>query len=139
MDDHRDGAKSLGALLEAMGCHVQTVSSGSEAVKVAWSFRPQLVITELNMPGLNGYETIKQVKQQPWSIAAVFVAYSAEPPQRDPAFGPAVTWFHHYISKPGIPERFSAILDEIRRAEINPDADGLRTHISVRPAFRNRM
>lgn len=127
VDDHHNGGESLGVLLETMGCEVRVAYSGAEAIKVAPSLRPHLVITDLTMPGLNGYETVKQLKQQPWSAKTVFVAYSAVPPLRDPAFGPSATSFHHYIKKPGMPERFSAILDEVRRAGFKPDADSETT------------
>ena len=64
VDDHHDGATSLGAYLSILGGDVRVVFRGDEAIKIAPEFRPQLVVLDINMPGLSGFETIARLKYQ---------------------------------------------------------------------------
>ena len=58
VDDHHDGAEALGMTLQYLGCEVRLTQSGEEAIQVAPTFAPQLVILDLNMPpGMDGYQT----------------------------------------------------------------------------------
>jgi CheY-like chemotaxis protein len=115
IDDHHDGAESLGILLEQMGCDVRIAHSGSEAIAFAPAFGPQLVVTDINMPGLNGYETVKRLRKQAWATSAVFVAHSAVPQGIGDRIS-SPTQFHRYITKPGLPSDFEAVLDQVRSA-----------------------
>lgn len=115
IDDHHDGGECLGMLLKHMGCDVRIARRGSEAIASAPAFRPQLVITDINMPGLNGYETVKRLKEQSWAGSAVFVAHSAVPPGVGDSAS-AVTLFYRYITKPGAPADFEAVLAQVRSA-----------------------
>ena len=118
IDDYRDGAESLGILFESMGCCVRVALSGTEAINVSPRFCPQLVITDINMPGLNGYETTRRLKQQVWAGEAVFVAYTAVP---EPPLGRLLPRdFDHYIKKPGAPSDFFAILRQVRGIDFTP-------------------
>jgi CheY-like chemotaxis protein len=121
IDDHHDGGESLGVLLGQMGCEVRVTYGGPEAIATAPAFRPQLVITDINMPGLDGYETTKELRKQPWSNAAVFVAYSGVP--RKIADLPSISpvRFHRHITKPGNPSDFQAVLDQVRSAGFGTD------------------
>ena len=58
VDDHYDEATSLGAYLGILGGDVRVAFSGNEAIEIAPEFRPQLVVLDINMPGLSGFETI---------------------------------------------------------------------------------
>jgi CheY-like chemotaxis protein len=115
IDDHHNGAESLGMLLEQLGCDVRIAYGGSEAIASAPSFRPQLVITDINMSGLNGYQTVKRLKEQSWANSAVFVAHSAVPPGIGHSKS-SPTPFLRYITKPGMPSDFDAVLSEVRAA-----------------------
>jgi len=63
-DDNRDAAETLGILLEVMGHEVKTVHDGEAAVEAAASFDPELVLLDIGMPGLNGYETCRRLRAQ---------------------------------------------------------------------------
>ena len=71
--------------------------SGDEAIKIASEFRPQLVVLDINMPGLNGFETAERLKQQSWAHAAAFVAHTAASQTLRPAATAA--GFHHFVVK----------------------------------------
>src|SRR5207237_573927 len=66
VDDNRDAAASLGMLLRIMGNDVHTAHDGAEAVALADEFRPDVVLLDIGLPRLNGYEAARRIRQQPW-------------------------------------------------------------------------
>lgn len=61
-DDNRDAAETLGVLLEVMGHEVRRAHDGEEALAEIASFDPQLVLLDIGMPKLNGYETCQRIR-----------------------------------------------------------------------------
>lgn len=65
VDDNRDGADSLGLLLEALGCKVHVTYGGAQALQVAAAFRPDLMLVDLVMPDMDGCGLVTQLRQIP--------------------------------------------------------------------------
>ena len=74
VDDNRDSAESLADLLELTGNVTRTAHDGVEAVEAAASFRPNLVLLDLGLPKMNGYEAARTIRNQSWGKAMVLVA-----------------------------------------------------------------
>lgn len=74
VDDNKDAAMSLAMMLQLMGNETETAHDGLEALDVAAAYRPDLILLDIGMPRLNGYETAKQIRQQPWGKSIVLVA-----------------------------------------------------------------
>jgi CheY-like chemotaxis protein len=74
VDDNRDAALSLAMLLRLTGNETQTAHDGLEALDVAAAFRPEVVLLDIGMPRLNGYDTARRIRQQPWGQGMVLVA-----------------------------------------------------------------
>jgi PAS domain S-box-containing protein len=74
VDDNKDSADSLKMLLRLKGNDIQTAYDGLEAVEVAESFRPELVLLDIGLPKLNGYDVARRIRQQPWGRDMVLVA-----------------------------------------------------------------
>jgi CheY-like chemotaxis protein len=74
VDDSRDAAMSLGMMLKLMGNEVRTAHDGFEALEVAAVFRPDLILLDIGMPRLNGHETARRIREQPWGKGVVLVA-----------------------------------------------------------------
>jgi PAS domain S-box-containing protein len=74
VDDNRDAAMSLAMMLKLMGSEVKTAHDGMEALDVAAVFRPDLVLLDIGMPRLNGHETARRIREQPWAKNVVLVA-----------------------------------------------------------------
>lgn len=66
VDDNRDGAESLSMVLKMLGNVVQTASDGFKAIEQAEDFRPDLILMDIGMPRLNGYEATRQIRGQEW-------------------------------------------------------------------------
>ena len=65
VDDNRDSAESLAMLLQAMDHETQTAYDGLEALEVATTFQPEVVLLDLGMPKLNGYDTARRLRERP--------------------------------------------------------------------------
>jgi signal transduction histidine kinase len=74
VDDNRDAALSLAIMLKIMGNDTQTAHDGLEALDVAAAFRPEVILLDIGMPKLNGYETARRIRQEPWGRSTVLVA-----------------------------------------------------------------
>ncbi len=74
VDDNRDSAESLTALLKLNGHETHTAFDGIEAIEAAATFRPDVVLLDIGLPKLNGYETARRMREQPWSNGMVLVA-----------------------------------------------------------------
>ena len=114
VDDHHDGAEALGIELQHLGCEVRLAQSGEEAIKVAPTFMPRLVILDLNMPpGMDGYQTAAELKKQAWSSNATLVAHtgctdaSVAEDVRKAGFG-------YLIRKPARTSTFEELISSLR-------------------------
>jgi PAS domain S-box-containing protein len=65
VDDNRDAADTLGLLLEADGAEVRVVYDGRAALAMAESFMPHSVLLDIGMPGMDGYEVARRLRQDP--------------------------------------------------------------------------
>jgi CheY-like chemotaxis protein len=74
VDDNRDAATSLAIMLRLMGNESKTAHDGLEALEVAAAFRPALILLDIGMPKLDGYDTARQIRQQSWGKHVALVA-----------------------------------------------------------------
>ena len=73
-DDNQDAATSMAMLLRLMNNEVRTAHDGIEAVEVAEAFRPQVILIDVGMPRLNGYEATRRIREQPWGKPIAIIA-----------------------------------------------------------------
>jgi len=74
VDDNRDYATSLLMLQELCGNEMRTAWDGLEAVATATEFRPDVILLDIGLPKLNGYEAARKIREQPWGEKMVLVA-----------------------------------------------------------------
>lgn len=74
VDDNRDGAESLSMMPEMLGNEVRTARDGVEGVAAAEAFRPDLILMDVGMPRLNGYEATRQIRGQEWGKGITILA-----------------------------------------------------------------
>lgn len=74
VDDNRDSADSLRMLLRLKGNEVRTAYDGLKALEVAEEFRPELVLLDIGLPKLNGYEVAGRIRKQRWGREVILVA-----------------------------------------------------------------
>jgi len=74
VDDNWDSAESLVMFLRMLGNDVHTAHDGLEAVEVAATFRPDVVLLDIGLPRLNGYEAARQIREKSGTDEIVLVA-----------------------------------------------------------------
>jgi CheY-like chemotaxis protein len=74
VDDNKDSADSLALLLRFSGNDVQAAHDGLEALALAESFRPDVVLMDIGMPNMNGYDAARRIREQPWGRKMVLIA-----------------------------------------------------------------
>ncbi len=74
VDDNGDGADSLAEMLRIMGNETQTAHDGLEAVAVAGAFKPDVILMDIGMPRLNGYDACRRIRGEPWGKNIIMVA-----------------------------------------------------------------
>lgn len=74
VDDNRDSAASLAILLRLAGNELQTAHDGREAVDKAGEFQPQVVLLDLGMPVMNGYDACRAIREQSWGKGMHIIA-----------------------------------------------------------------
>jgi DNA-binding response OmpR family regulator len=74
VDDNKDAATSLATLLALMGNEVRTSYDGLAGSEEAAAFRPDLILLDIGMPKMNGYDACRRIREQAWAKNAVIVA-----------------------------------------------------------------
>jgi PAS domain S-box-containing protein len=112
-DDNKDSAESLAMLLQLRGAEVRTVHDGLEAIETAKAFQPDLVLLDIGMPKLNGYDAARRLREQPWSGKATIVAMTGWG-QPDDKRRAADAGFDHHLTKPIEPNVLDDVLTRLK-------------------------
>ena len=97
VDDNEDSASSLAKLLKMMGNHTRVAHDGLAAVTAAEEFRPDVVLLDIGLPGLNGYDACQRIRQQPWGKDTVMVALTGWGQEDDRRRSREVGFDHHLV------------------------------------------
>ncbi|MDB5897685.1 MAG: hypothetical protein JWP41_1287, partial [Ramlibacter sp.] len=73
-DDNRDAIDAMAELLRMDGHDVHTAHEGLAALEQALRLRPDVVVLDIGMPGLNGYEVARRIRAEPWGARSYLVA-----------------------------------------------------------------
>ena len=76
VDDNKDAADTMALLLKLTGYDVHTRYDGQAAVDAAESLRPQVVISDISMPGMDGYQACRLIREKPWGKTMLLIALS---------------------------------------------------------------
>jgi CheY-like chemotaxis protein len=95
-DDNADSAESMGMLLRLMGNDVRIASDGLEAVEQAAAFQPDIVLMDIGMPRLDGYEAARRIRNQPGGRDTLLVAVTGWGPSDDDEEATAAGFDRHF-------------------------------------------
>lgn len=111
VDDNRSATAMLGTMLETMGNEIRTAYDGVEAIEVAAQFQPELVLMDIGMPNLNGYDTAQRIREQPWGRDLTLVALTGWGQDEDRRRTKEAGFDHHFV-KPIEPGALRKLLAE---------------------------
>jgi two-component system CheB/CheR fusion protein len=113
VDDNENAAQMLGMLLKALGNDVRTVFDGLAALETAAHFRPDVVLLDIGMPKLDGYETARRIRQEPWGKYMILAALTGWGQEEDKRRTREAGFDHHFVKpvEPAILQRFLAECD----------------------------
>ncbi len=97
VDDNHDAAKSMGLMLDLMGNETHTVHDGLAAIQAAEEFRPDLILLDIGLPKLNGYDACRRIRQQPWANGMVIVALTGWGQDEDRRRSQEAGFDHHLV------------------------------------------
>jgi len=112
-DDNADSAESMGMLLRLMGNDVRIANDGLEAVEQAETFQPDIVLMDIGMPRLDGYEAARRIRNQDWSRDTLLVAVTGWGPSDDSEEATAAGFDHHF-TKPLDPAELRRLVNAVR-------------------------
>jgi PAS domain S-box-containing protein len=109
VDDNEDSALSMAMVLKIMGHDVRTAFDGVAALRVAEEFRPEVVLMDIGMPKLNGYDACHLLREQPWAGDILMVALTGwgQDEDRRRSFEAG---FDQHLVKPVEPEEIKKLL-----------------------------
>lgn len=100
VDDNVDTVTTLAMLVRESGHEVRTAFDGSAVLETALDFRPQVVLLDIGLPGLNGFEVARRIRQQKVLTDVVLVAMTGYGQSGDRARSKEAGFDHHLV-KPG--------------------------------------
>jgi PAS domain S-box-containing protein len=106
VDDNRDTATSLAKLLKLLGHDVQMAHDGLTAVELARTHRPEIVLLDIGLPGMDGYEVAKQLRREEFCKDSLIIATSGYGQEEDRRRSQEAGFNHHLVK----PVDFDALM-----------------------------
>jgi CheY-like chemotaxis protein len=112
VDDNVDSAESMATLLAIGGDDVRTAHDGEAAVALAATFRPAVILLDLGLPKMNGYDACRQIREQPAGRGMLIIALTGWGQDEDRRRSREAGFDHHLVK----PVDFTALQEILNRA-----------------------
>ena len=109
-DDHHDGAEMMRLLLAQCGHDVSVAHSGGDALVLAKREKPQIVVLDIGMPDLNGYEVAARIRSEAWGNDLTLIAVTGWGQEDDKRRAKAAG-FDFHMTKPIDPQALIKLID----------------------------
>jgi len=121
LDDNPENLDLMTYLLDAFGHTTLKAMDGEEGLELARREKPNLILCDLHMPKLDGFEVARQIRRDPQLSEVPLVAVTASAMQGDLEKVMAAG-FNGYITKPIVPEEFVSQAEEFLKVELRSGA-----------------
>ncbi|RLP55060.1 MAG: PAS domain S-box protein [Ketobacter sp.] len=98
-DDNKDAASTLSQLIEILGHEVFIAHDGWDAIQLAEKVQPDVILMDIGMPNMNGYEATREIRLRPWGIGITIIALTGWGQSEDRR-KTAEAGFDHHLVKP---------------------------------------
>jgi CheY-like chemotaxis protein/two-component sensor histidine kinase len=112
VDDNEDTVTSLSIMLRILGHEVHSARDGLQALEAANSFRPDVVLLDIALPKMNGYEVARRIRQESWGKNMKLVALTGLGQEEDKRRS-IEAGFDHHLTKPMEPTALEVLLKEL--------------------------
>jgi CheY-like chemotaxis protein len=117
VDDNHDSALSLAMMLSIMGHDTRTAHDGESAVATAESFLPEVILLDIGLPKLNGYEVAQRIREQEWGKSMFLIAVTGWGQEEDRQRSSEVGLNVHMV-KPVEPAALERLLAELHSEDL---------------------
>lgn len=117
VDDEIDSLKLIGLLLESKGYQVMAAQNGERAIEKALQEPPDLVILDVMMPGMSGYEVCRRLRTNPRTATIPILMFTAKTQVMDKVIG-FEAGADEYLTKPIQP---TELIDRVETLLASPD------------------
>ncbi len=114
VDDNVDTVLGFSMLLKAHGHDVRTAYSGLDVLQIAREFHPQVIMLDIGLPGLNGYEVAKQIRAEPDGKEILLIALTGYGQESDRRSSRNAGFDHHLVK----PARFDELLQILATVKV---------------------
>jgi CheY-like chemotaxis protein/anti-sigma regulatory factor (Ser/Thr protein kinase) len=125
VDDNVDAAESIAVLLRLEGHEVKTVPDGMQALACSQVFAPSAVVLDIGLPGMNGYELARRLRELPVTRRALFIALTGYG-QKEDREQATEAGFHHHFIKPADPRAIHAVISAFDAANGPASSAGIQ-------------
>lgn len=112
-DDDRDTVASLEALLHDEGHHTRAVYHGRDVVNAVGDFVPDVVLLDIGLPGMTGYDVARHLRERYGSAKPVLIAVTAWTKSTDKLMMAKYAGFDHHVSKPYEPRELLGLIAQV--------------------------
>ncbi len=116
VDDNEAVAQAVGWMLEAIGHDYQLVHDGREALQAAREFRPDAVLLDIGLPGMDGYAVCRAIRADETLKHVAIIAQTGWGQDRDRALA-SEAGFDRHLVKPVALDELERVLDEVGKAQ----------------------
>ncbi|MCF0055205.1 PAS domain-containing protein [Dyadobacter sp. CY356] len=114
IDDNIDATILVTLLLRLKGFEVESRKSGLEGIEAAETIKPAVILCDIGMPGMDGYQTAKMIRQQPWGKTIPLIALTGYGQQQDRQLAQNAGFDSHLV-KPVDVKELILIINELTR------------------------
>jgi len=115
VDDSEDGAESLAMLLQLSGHETHIAHDGVEAIEAAEKIRPDVVLLDIGLPRLNGYEVCNRLRKKPWAKDLALVALTGWGQDEDRHRSREAGFDAHLVKPVSESQLFEALASAVRK------------------------
>jgi CheY-like chemotaxis protein len=109
VDDNADAAESVAMVLRVRGHEVRTAHDGPAALNAAEQYRPEAVLLDIGLPGMDGYEVARRLRERAWMKGVRLVALTGYGQEEDKRRA-AEAGFDQHLTKPVDPAALENLL-----------------------------
>ena len=109
VEDNDDSAEAMLMLLELAGHEPHVARSGTEALALAESLRPQAVLLDIGLPDMNGYEVCRRLRELQWSERPIVIAITGWVQEQDAARSRRAGFDGHLVKPVGLQDLATAL------------------------------